>query len=561
MSRARRGNQFLIQGSILAVASLLVRIIGLIYRIPMTRIIGDEGMGLYSIAYELYSMTLILSSYSLPLAVSKLVAAKGINKEHRNSHRIFICAMGFALIIGLVSSLILYFGAEFFATVINNAPNAILPIRILAPTLFVFAIMGVLRGFYQGKNTMIPTAVSQIIEQVINAIVSVLAAYLLMKSFSASADVAAYGAAGATLGTLMGAIAGLLFLSFIYIIYRPILKRQLRRDESTYITPYSDIFKMLVITILPIILSQTVYHISGVIDNAMFSNIIATKEVTQFDGTVFSTYTPGALYTTENISVLLGIYGNKYRNLTNVPVAIASAIAATIITSITAAKVRGMDDVIRYKSRVAIKFNMIIAIPSAVGMAVLAFPILKMLFPDAHQLDANFIILGSTSIVFYSLSTVTTSILQGINKLKIPVINSSISLGIHVVLVFALLKYTHLSAYALVIGNVTFALLVCILNWIALEKYLDYKQEIMTTFIIPTVSAGLMGLITYLLYIGLHKWTDSNTFATIVSLFAAVIIYFTLLIFMKGISEEELESLPKGELIIRFLHWAHILKR
>lgn len=561
MSRARRGNQFLIQGSILAVASLLVRIIGLIYRIPMTRIIGDEGMGLYSIAYELYSMTLILSSYSLPLAVSKLVAAKGINKEHRNSHRIFICAMGFALIIGLVSSLILYFGAEFFATVINNAPNAILPIRILAPTLFVFAIMGVLRGFYQGKNTMIPTAVSQIIEQVINAIVSVLAAYLLMKSFSASADVAAYGAAGATLGTLMGAIAGLLFLSFIYIIYRPTLKRQLRRDESTYITPYSDIFKMLVITILPIILSQTVYHISGVIDNAMFSNIIATKEVTQFDGTVFSTYTPGTLYTTENISVLLGIYGNKYRNLTNVPVAIASAIAATIITSITAAKVRGMDDVIRYKSRVAIKFNMIIAIPSAVGMAVLAFPILKMLFPDAHQLDANFIILGSTSIVFYSLSTVTTSILQGINKLKIPVINSSISLGIHVVLVFALLKYTHLSAYALVIGNVTFALLVCILNWIALEKYLDYKQEIMTTFIIPTVSAGLMGLITYLLYLGLHKWTDSNTFATIVSLFAAVIIYFTLLIFMKGISEEELESLPKGELIIRFLHWAHILKR
>ncbi|NLL74137.1 MAG: oligosaccharide flippase family protein, partial [Clostridiales bacterium] len=109
------------------------------------------------------------------------MAAKGINKEHRNSHRIFICAMGFALIIGLVSSLILYFGAEFFATVINNAPNAILPIRILAPTLFVFAIMGVLRGFYQGKNTMIPTAVSQIIEQVINAIVSVLAAYLLMK--------------------------------------------------------------------------------------------------------------------------------------------------------------------------------------------------------------------------------------------------------------------------------------------------------------------------------------------------------------------------------------------
>ena len=561
MTSTRRGNQFLIQGSILAVASLIVRIIGLIYRIPMTRIIGDEGMGAYSVAYELYGIALILSTYSLPLAVSKLVAAKGIVKEHRNSYRIFICAMGFAFTVGLVSSLILYFGAEFFATVVNNTPNATLPIKVLAPTLFVFAFMGVFRGFYQGKNTMVPTAVSQIIEQVINAIVSVLAAYLLMNSFSASANVSAYGAAGATLGTLIGAIAGLLFLMFVYIIYRPILKRQIRRDQTSYVDSYSDILKILIITISPIVISQTVYHISGVFDNAMFGNIMATKEVALFEGATFSNYIPGNTYTTDNIEFLMGKYNNKYRTLTNVPVAIASAIGAAIITSITQSKVKGMDDVIRNKSHVAIKFNMIIAIPSSVGMAVLALPILEMLFPGSHQLDANLLIIGSTSIVFYSLSTVTTSILQGINKLKIPVINSAISLGIHLVLVYALLKYTPLSTYALVIGNVTFALVVCILNWISMEKYLNYKQEILKTFVIPTVSAGLMGIITYLLHFGLHKWTGSNTFATMVSLVAAVVIYFALLIFMKGVSEEELENLPKGELIIRFLRWAHILKR
>lgn len=561
MGRDRKGNQFLIQGSILAAASLLVRIIGLLYRIPMTRIIGDEGMGLYSVAYELYGLALILSSYSLPLAVSKLVAAKTINREHRNSHRIFLCAMGFALVIGLLSSLILFFGAEFFATVVNNAPNAVLPIKVLSPTLFVFAIMGVLRGFYQGKNTMIPTAVSQIIEQIVNALVSVLAAYLLMKNYSASANIAAYGATGGTLGTLVGAMVGLLFLAFVYAIYRPTLRRQIRRDQNNNMDTYQDILKTLIVTISPIILSQTVYHISGVVDNSMFSNIMATKEVTQFDGTVFSSYNPGSLYTTENISVLLGIYNNKFRSLTNVPVAIASAIGAAIVTSITQAKVKGMDDVIRNKTHVAVKFNMIIAIPSAVGMAVLAFPILQMLFPGSHQLDANFLRLGSISIVFYSLSTVTTSILQGINKLKLPVINSAVSLGIHVVLAFVLLKFTPLSTYSLVIGNVTFALVVCILNWISVEKYLNYKQEILTTFVIPTVSAGLMGVATYFIHFGLHKWTGSNTFATFVSLMAAIVIYFALLIFMKGVSEEELNHLPKGELIIRFLRWAHILKR
>lgn len=556
----KRENQFLIQGSILAAASLIVRIIGMIYRIPMTRIIGDEGMGLYTIAYELYSITLILSSYSLPLAVSKLVAAKNINREHKNTFRIFITAMGFALVVGLTASLILFFGADFFATVLNNDSNAILPIRVLAPTLFVFSIMGVFRGFYQGKNTMIPTAISQVIEQIINAIVSVLAAYLLMKNYSASVNVASYGAAGATLGTLMGAIAGLLFLLFVYIIYRPVLRKQINSDRNPYLDSYKDILKILIITISPIILSQTVYHISGVIDNAMFSNIMATKEVTHFDSTVFTNTAPGSLYTAENIRILIGIYGNKYRNLSNIPVAIATAIGTATVTSIAAAKARGMDGVIRNKTHVAIKFNMIIAIPSAVGMGVLAYPILETLFPGSHQLDANYLRLGSIAIVFYSLSTVTTSILQGINRLRTPVINSAISLGFHVVLLFLLLKYTSLSGYAMVIGNVTFALVVCILNWLSLEKYLNYKQEIIKTFVIPTVSAGLMGIAIYFIHMGLYKWTSSNTFATIISIFMAVIIYFAFLIFMKGVEEEELENLPKGDVLIRFLRWAHILK-
>lgn len=560
MATRRRDNQFLIQGSILAVASLIVRVIGLLYRIPMTRIIGDEGMGLYMIAFELYSIALILSSYSLPLAVSKLVAAKTINREYRNTYRIFLCALGFAFVIGLASFLILFLGADFFATGINNDPNVVLPIKVLAPTLFVFAIMGVFRGFYQGKNTMIPTAISQVIEQVVNAVVSIAAAYYLMRSYSASENIAAYGAAGGTLGTLIGAIIGFLFLLFVYIIYKPVLKRQIKADRTEYTDSYKEIFKVLMITISPIILSQTVYHISGVIDNAMFGNIMVTKEVTYFDNTVFKNTVPGSLYTVENIRVLLGIYGNKYRNLSNVPVAIASAIGAAIVTSITAAKVRGMDGVIRNKAHVAIKFNMIIAIPAAVGMGVLAYPILEMLFPGSNQLDANYLMLGAISIVFYSLSTVTTAILQGINKLRIPVINAAISLGFHIVLVFFLLKFTSLSGYSLVIGNVTFALVVSILNWISLERYLEYKQEIFKTFVIPTISAVIMGIATYFIHFGLHTWTGSNTFSTIISLLLAIIIYFVLLVLMKGTTEEELENLPKGEMIIRFLRYVHILK-
>ena len=225
--------------------------------------------------------------------------------------------------------------------------------------------------------------------------------------------------------------------------------------------------------------------------------------------------------------------------------AIATAIGTAVVTSIAAAKARGMYGYIRSKTHIAIKFNMIIAIPAAIGMGVLAYPILNMLFPGCRQLDANYLTLGSMAIVFYAYSTVTTSILQGINKLQIPVINSAISLGFHVVLLYLLLKYTPLSGYSLVIGNVTFALVVCVLNWMSLKKYLNYKQEILKTFIIPSVSAGLMGVSTYFIHRGLYKWTSNNTLSTIISLLAAVIIYFALLIFLKGIDEEELESMPQ----------------
>ena len=141
MSSQNKSNHFLIQGSILAVASILVRVIGLLYRIPMVRIIGREGMGVYSNAFEVYNIALILSSYSIPLAVSKLVAVRRYNKEHRNSYRVFLSAMIFAVTVGLIATLIVFFGANILATLIFDSPDTTLPLKILAPTIFVFSFM------------------------------------------------------------------------------------------------------------------------------------------------------------------------------------------------------------------------------------------------------------------------------------------------------------------------------------------------------------------------------------------------------------------------------------
>ena len=211
MSEKKRN--FLIHGSILAMAGILVRIIGMLYRIPLVNIIGSEGNGIYSAAYNVYNIMLVLSAYGLPMAVSKLVSARFAQKQYKNAAQIFRCALTTAICTGGVAALILFFGAGFIEGVFYKGVSGIaIPLRILAPTIFIVAILGVMRGFYQGQENMIPTAVSQLAEQIVNAAVSIIAGYILVNTFKNSANASAYGAAGGTLGTAVGALTALVFL-------------------------------------------------------------------------------------------------------------------------------------------------------------------------------------------------------------------------------------------------------------------------------------------------------------------------------------------------------------
>ena len=223
MGSAKKDSNFLVQGSILAAASIVSRIIGLLYRLPMTDIIGDTGNNYYSCAFEIYNIMLIISSYSLPLAVSKLVSARVAKGEYTASYQIFKGALAFAAISGTLVALIVFFGAEFFTNLLQT-PLSIYALQILAPVLIVVALLGVLRGFFQGMGNMVPTAISQIFEQIVNAVISVFAAFELgvygmsvYKSvhMTESTAKASFGAMGGTMGTLSGAIAALIVMAII----------------------------------------------------------------------------------------------------------------------------------------------------------------------------------------------------------------------------------------------------------------------------------------------------------------------------------------------------------
>lgn len=525
--KKEKRSDFLVQGSILAAASIIVRLIGMVYRIPMANIMGEEGQGLYSIAYDIYSLALILSSYSLPLSVSKMMAAKNINKEYRNSMKIFKCTLVFAVIAGGFMALFLFIFADFLAG-LYGSPNAAYPLRILAPTIFIVAVLGVLRGFFQGKNNMLPTAVSQIMEQIVNAAVSVGAAYGMMKLHSASEKISGYGAAGGTMGTLCGALTALFVLLFLFTVNYPYEKKKCRNDKTGRIDDTKRVFHVLLLTIFPVILSQVVYQSSGIVDKFLFSQLTKAR---------------GMLNTVREAQ--FGMY-SYYTLLISVPLGISTAMSSSILPSITASRARGDHETVKLKVHDSIKLNMLIAIPCAVGIFVLADPIIRMLFPSTGAMTGKITMVGAFAVIFYALSTITSAVLQSINRMKLPVVHSAVSMVVQAVLLVLLVEFTPLGVYSLAICNVVFPMIVCILNWISVGRYLSYDQEIYKTFLMPFLVSLVMGAVAFLGYHICYMVSHSNVVGCLLAILVAVIVYFVLLIKMRIVTEEELYDMPMG---------------
>lgn len=537
----KKSSDFVIQGSILAVAGILVRLIGMVYRIPLQNKLGDDAMGIYSSAFNIYNIILLLSSYSIPLAVSKMVAARVSIKQYKNSYRIFKGAMVFALTVGLIAAAICFFGAGFFADKVLNMPDTVYAIWVLSPAIFIMAALGVLRGYFQGQSTMIPTAVSQLLEQIVNAGVSLGAAFYLfglgaqMDAAKGSGNMAsAYGAAGATLGTVAGALMALIFCGFVFFAFRQTMTRQIARDRKSDIEPYSQLIRILIATIVPVIVSSAIYNISSLVDNSIFGYYVKFNEIAD------------AKYKS-----LWGVYSGKYTLLTNVPIAIANALASSVIPALTASVTQRNRGETLMRVNMAVRFTMIIAIPCTVGLMVLAGPIVKLLYPGDSGLASELLILGGMAVAFFSLSTVTNAILQGINKMKVPVRNALISLIIHVGVLMLLLFVFDMGIYGVVIANMLFGLTMCMLNSACIADCLQYRQEVKKTFILPSLAAAVMGVAAWGVYRLLYMLSSSNALSTILAVVAAVVVYGVLLLLLKCVDEVELYDFPMGGRLVK----------
>lgn len=548
--RKKRDKNFLLQGSILAVAGVITKIIGVVYRIPLTNIVGSEGMGYYGVAFSIYTIALMLTSYSLPLAVSKLVSARIAVGQYRNAYKVFRCAMMFAVVAGGAVALIIFLGADFIASTVMQMDMSVYALRVLAPCIFVVAVLGVMRGFFQGNGSMMPTALSQVLEQIVNAAASIVGAFVLLKIGKELGETRgdasygpAYAAAGGTVGTIAGAAFALLTVMFVFSVYRSVYKKKLRRDRSRKKESFRRIYHILLLTIAPVILSATVYNISDFLDTAIFNNVMAAQG-----------------YQKTEYASFMGIFNSQYNTLVNVPLSVSSALAASLIPSLVTTVQTGSRKQVHNKITMVTRFNMMIAIPCAVGFLILAKPIMDLLFyAEDNKMAALMLQLGAISVIFFCLSTVTNSVLQGLDDMMTPVRNAAISLLIHTLSLLLMLVVFKWNIYAVVISKIVFSGAICILNAHALRERIGYVQEQKQTFIIPICASGIMGAVTVVVHLVFELFAGAKI-ATVAALFAAVVAYGAALVLLGGVTEEEMQNMPKGRSLAALCRKLHLFR-
>lgn len=543
MPGKRSKNNYLKQAGILAAAGIICRIIGILYRSPLTSIIGDEGNGYYTSAYNIYTIILLISSYSIPSAISKIIASKLALKEYRNAHRIFRCALIYVCVIGGAASLFTFFGAGLFLE-----GDAAVVLKVFSPTIFLSGFAGVLRGYFQAHGSMVQTSFSQIAEQILNAVISLFAAHMLinMAAGESSSKQAIYGAAGSALGTGSGVAAALLFMLFVYALNRKMLFTRIRKDHHKYTDTYGDILRGMLGTVTPIILSTFIYNFSTSFNQTVYSKVMLNVRGLSLAET----------------ATAYGIFGGKAMVIINIPIALAASLSSAMIPAISKSSALGDTAATREKAENAMWTTMLIAIPAAVGLAVLAKPIMQLLFPQPDSLDmaAKLLAMIAVTVIFYSLSTLSNGILQGIGRVNLPVRNAGIALAVQTVLLVALLTFTELDVYALVICLIVYSFLMCVLNSLSVRRCIGVRENIKTMFLMPLLASALMGACAWGAYTGLSMLVESNVVCLIPSLLLAVAVYAVTILKTGAMRREQLLAFPKGALLVKIAEKCRLLK-
>ena len=534
MSRTQKS---LIKGAaILAGMGFISKIIGAVYTIATTSIVGTHGMSYYTTAFPVYTFLLAISSAGLPVAISKMVAERTALGDYKAAHGVFTKAAKAMFVIGLITTILMAGLSRPIATILGR-PDASLAITAIAPSLFFVAIISAYRGYFQGVQQMLPTAVSQIIEQVVKAI----AGLLLASLWIGKGEI--YGAAGAVLGITISELFALAYLIIRYQMQRADFKMQVTSDRYAELS--KNIGRKLIYLAMPIIVGACAMPIVQLADTAIITNTLnSMKNILLFGQEV--------ILDSKIVDSLFSLLTAYVNPIINMPAVFSLALAVSFVPSISASKAR--DDLmgIARKSGIGLKLSLLIGLPCAAGLYLMSTPIIHLLFFKLHGdnllIAGNLLAIMAIAVLFLTILQTMTGILQGLGKTYLPVINLFIGIGVKILISIFLIRIPQINIQGAAYGTVACYAIAALLDVACVIKYAKARPKIVQDILKPILATACMGLVVYLIMPQVASGEYSR-FVTIGVILIAIVAYAFFTFLLGVIHKEEMEYLPGGKRI------------
>ena len=515
--------------TILVIAGIVSKIFGAIFRIPLTNMIGAEGQAYYSAAYAVYNLLFVIATAGFPVAISRMVSSRIAEGDFINAHKSYKLAMKVSWALGIISFIVMFFGAGAIAAAYKN-PGAEASMKAISVALLFTPVVASMRGYYQGRQNMKPTGITEVVEQMMRVAVGLTLAYMFYKTNLQ------YAAAGATFGASAGIIAALAAMAVIYARDKDsrskLLEGSIVKDETD-----KKRLKELFAFLIPITIGASVMPIMFNIDAGI---IVRRLLATGWDPVM-----------AKKLYGLMGGFCDPIINLPNIFIdAICISLMPAVTTAFTLNNKKDLDDHIK----TGLKTMMIITYPCAIGLIVLAKPILTMLYYrkyDEALLAVPALQILALSIITLSIMRTLQSCLQGIGKMMLPVYNLFIGAIVKAISSYILLGIHDININGAAIGSVLAYVTAGILNFRALKKYTDVSLDMKSIFVRPLIAALIMGAAAIASYKLLYLITSSNAVSTLASVMFAAAVYFVSAFLTGAVTKDEIELIPKGDLIYR----------
>lgn len=531
------GKQFFSGVAVLALSTFIVKIIGLFYKIPMMAYLGAEGMGYFNSAYEIYSLFFVISTTGIPIAISILVSENKTQRKLENIKKIFRISLITLGLLGLIGTVLMGMFHREFASLINNDAAA-LCILAISPTVLFICLGSAIRGYFQGNQLMIPTAVSQVIEALGKLLLGLGFAIIAINKGYSMSKVAAFAVLGLTIGVL---------LSLLYLImYKLFYRIRHSKDDiiSISIDPSSKILRQLLSIAIPITLSSTILGLNKVIDMTMI--------LRRLNAIGYSQNAANEVY---------GSYSTMAVSIYNLPATLITAISLPLVPMLASAI--ESSDRIKEKSVIAssLKLTSLISFPASLGISVFSKQILNLLFSsqiEEIEYTAPLLSLLGVSIFLSSMITITNAILQAYKQVNKPIISMICGVLVKLILAFVLIGIPNINIYGAPISTFFSTVVIVAINLYFIIKNTGKIGAISKMFVKPFISAFLAIAVGVALYMLCTSFIESKSIILGIIVIVALI-YLIAIIKLKVIDKEEILMLPKGEVIIKILNKIHIL--